>query len=250
VLTGFAPAAVGPPLTAALPTVTPTFVSKVSLLASTIGQNLSGSLAGPTAYVNNLYNVLLDRAPTVDEVNHWVFMLQTGVPRAQVAAQIYESPEHRGLQVDRFYQAFLHRTENATDRTYWVNIFLSGASETEVALQFILSPEYQAEHPDANSYVTGLYTDVLGRVPNSSEVAYWLQVLQNGASRADVAEAFLTSTEANQQLVNQMYRVFLGRTGDPSEVQFWVTLLQNHTLSPTGVAEGFLVSDEFYSRPR
>jgi hypothetical protein len=167
-----------------------------------------------------------------------------------VAAQIYESPEHRGLQVDRFYQTFLHRAPNPAERGYWVNTFLLGANETEVALLFVTSPEYQADHPDANSFVTGLYNDVLGRGATFSEVEFWVQALQNGASRADVAQAFLTSTEATQQLVNLDYRVYLGRAGDSEEVQFWVTLLQNQSLTPTTVAEGFLASDEFYSRPR
>jgi hypothetical protein len=250
VTTGFAPAIVGPAPTTIPATVAPTVVSKVFLLGSNVGQNLSGDVAGPTAYVNSLYHVLLNRAPTVDEVNHWVFQLQAGVARTEVATQIYDLPEHFDLIVQRYYQAFLHRDGSPGDRTYWVNQLLSGVSETEVARQFILSPEYQSEHVDSTVFVTGLYTDVLGRVPAASEVAYWVQILNNGASRSDVAEAFLTSTEANQQLVTLYYQVYLGRSGDAAEVQYWLALLESHSLSPAGVAVGFLSSAEFYSRPR
>lgn len=248
--TGFAQATVGPAATTGLPTVTPTVVSKVFLLGSNVGQSLAGDTAGPTAYVNSLYHVLLDRAPTVDEVNQWVFQLQAGVSRSVVAAQVYALPEHLDLIVQRYYLAFLHRTGSPDERAYWVNLLQSGVSETEVARQFILSPEYQSEHADSTSFVTGLYTDVLGRVPAATEVAYWVQILQNGASRSDVAEAFLTSTEANQQLVTLYYQVFLGRSANAAEVQYWLALLQSGSLSPTDVAVGFLTSAEFYGRPR
>jgi uncharacterized repeat protein (TIGR01451 family) len=72
---GFAQATVGTPPTPTPATVMPTLVSKVSLLGSNIGVDLTGNLAGPTAYVNSLYHLLLNRAPAVAEVNHWVFML-------------------------------------------------------------------------------------------------------------------------------------------------------------------------------
>jgi hypothetical protein len=93
-----------------------------------------------------------------------------------------------------------------------------------------------------------LYESVLGRSPSAGEVAGWQQVLQHGASRAAVAQAFLTSHGADLRLVDQYYAEYLGRPADAAGEQGWVALLQAHVLTPQAVGQAILASDEYFSR--
>jgi nitrous oxide reductase accessory protein NosL len=72
----------------------PSFVSKVQLL----GSNTNSLMADNIAYVNALYHQLFGRSPDQREVNTWVFELDAGVSRAQVADGIRRSAEHAGRQ--------------------------------------------------------------------------------------------------------------------------------------------------------
>ena len=86
-----------------------------------------------------------------------------------MATAIYQSPEHRGLQVTGYYQSFLGRTPSTAEQAVWVNAFLAGAREADVERAFLLSPEFQGLHTSATDLVASLYTNLLGRVGNAAE---------------------------------------------------------------------------------
>src|SRR5262249_30990713 len=157
--------------------------------------------------------------------------LESGVPRLQVVDAIWRSPEHRALEVQNDYQTFLHRAGGAAEVAGWVNVFLAGASEAQVARDILLSAEYQNAHASDAAFVAGLYTDVLGRVPDAAGQATWQQALQGGGSRAVVALAFLTSGEVDAALVNRYYTTYLHRNAGAAEAQGWVNTLTTGQLS-------------------
>jgi hypothetical protein len=206
---------------------------------------LAESAASPVGdYVHSLYRAVLHRAAEPAGLAAWVGALEAGLTRQQVAQGFWESPEHRGLQVDGFYATYLHRAADAPGRASWVSALLAGASEAEVARGFLTSAEYLQAHPDLPGFVRGLYADVLGRTPEAAELAGWVQA---GHSRASIADAFLHSPEELARLVGGLYAEFLGREGEPAGVQGWVAGLQGG-LSWSQAAVGFLASDEFLAR--
>jgi uncharacterized protein DUF4214 len=205
-----------------------------------------GTMAGNIAYVNALYNQVLGRVADVDGVNYWVYQLDLGTSRQQVADAIWESAEHRSLQVEQFYENFLHRAADQAGLNYWGSLFKNGASEADVAAGFLSSGEYQADHPGDAAFVTGLYQDTLGRSPDTTGLTYWESVLRSGASRPDVARAFLTSAEASQNVLDRFYAQFLGHGVDPQGLQAWIPALQAG--GQTTVADLILSSDEFLQR--
>src|SRR5262249_44424150 len=77
-----------------IPLVSPTAFGNVDLLGSQLLAGPQGDLMGQTAFVNALYQDVLGRPADVAGVNHWVGLLQAGVTRAQVAAAIWQTPEH------------------------------------------------------------------------------------------------------------------------------------------------------------
>jgi hypothetical protein len=231
------------PIGALFPQVDPTFSGKIQLLGNGPVDN--------TVFVNALYQQILGRAPDVDGLNSWIYQLDVGIlSRQQVAAGFWRSAEHRGEQVDLLYLTLLHRFSDPAGRAFWVNQFLQGAGEDDVAAQFFASAEYQAQHSGNATFVAGLYQDVLLRNPDAGGQAFWLQRLQAGSSRADVARAILTSQEGAQTLLNRYYLQYLARTPDPVAEQVWLTPLESGGLATSLVAESIIASDEFLARAK
>jgi hypothetical protein len=197
-------------------------------------------------YINGLYHTLLSREADSAGLTNWVVALHNGESRQQIVSAIWGSAEHRGIEVDQFYATFLHRTENAAERAAWVNVMQGGTGELQVAENFILSPEYQSSHATNVSYVIGLYNDVLGRSAASAEISYWSQALLSSATRAQLAGAFLTSSESYTEILNQAYLNILHRSPDAVGEQAWLAQLQSGKATPQDVSMAFLASGEFY----
>jgi hypothetical protein len=148
-------------------------------------------------YVRQLYRTLLSREADEARLNGWVAALRAGVSRSDVARGFSTSAEYRGLQVDRYYATYLHRQADAIGRTHWVNALLAGQSESALRQGFLTSAEYLSRHADTPSFLTGLYTDVLGRAPDQQGLAFWEEIARRGASREALAQGFLTFAEAD-----------------------------------------------------
>ncbi len=201
-----------------------------------------------TKVVTDLYATLLRRAPSAAELNSWGLPLQWGlVSRAQVAQGIWDSPEHRGIEVVQYYQTYLHRTPGPGEVAIWVNAFAAGAGETDVQIAIVSSPEYAADHPTSAGYVAALYQDALGRAPDGSSDAY-VAALGQGVSRAEVALFILTSPEKELDLINGFYSSFLRRTPSPAEAQPWLMAMQLGMAAET-VGQEILGSLEYWTLP-
>jgi hypothetical protein len=183
----------------AVPFVPPNFIGKVLFL----GSQTPGQLAADGAFVNGLYEKLLDRAPDQGEVNAWVFLLEAGVSRAVVADDIFSSPEHQALQMTGFYQTFLGRTASAAEEAAWLRVFQAGANEAAVEQAFRASPEFRALHANFQGPTAFLaqvvgqdYTRFLGRTAVNSEVMSWVGAIESGLLTQDaVAVLMLASPE-------------------------------------------------------
>jgi hypothetical protein len=201
-----------------------------------------------TTFVTGLYNNLLNRAPDSSGLAHWVGLIQSGMSNAQVADGIWRSVEHRGIQVDAFYNMFLHRAADPAGRAFWINVLTSGQlDEIQVAGSFLTSNEYLFEHSTPDAFVTGLYLDVLARLPSNPELVNWENVLfVNGAGF--VAAGLLTSPEAAVGIINNDYLNYLGRLPDPSGLDNWLSQLETNRASVESVAVGILGSAEYAAK--
>src|SRR5262249_4737832 len=121
----------------------------------------------------NLYQAILNRPPDADGLTYWASELEAGLATSAVAQALWNSPEHRLQQVNRYYADFLHRTPAADEQAFWVDALRNGESEEDVQAAFLNSAEYAAAHPGSGWFVNGLYQDVLGWAPNLAMVAPW-----------------------------------------------------------------------------
>jgi hypothetical protein len=220
--------------------------------APTLQQPPLGSPAPPAddadLYVRALYRKILQREAEATGLALWVGLLNSGVPRSTIVQAMWESPEHRGIQVDQFYATYLRRPADRPGRAAWINALEHGMSEDEVSRGFLTSEEYRQAHSDTTAYLKGLYANVLGRTADAAGMAAWQQAAQGGLSHAALADGFLQSAEQAQRLVDQHYARYLRRFAEPAGKEVWVEALLKHRLSPAQIAKEFLAADEFFAR--
>lgn len=97
-------------------------------------------------------------------------------------------------------------------------------------------------------YAMQLYRDTLFREAEGAGLTYWQDVLASGAqSRAEVANAFLSSTEfqAHAGALARLYFAAFARTPDEAGMTHWMEQMLNQNQSLEKVAQGFADSSEF-----
>ena len=223
----------------------PPVVSKISLLASTLG---TARVEAATRYVQHLFVDLLGRQPDENGLALWVGTLLGGASRADVARAIWNTTESRSLRLDPLYRQVLRRSPDDAGRQHFLDRLAQGATEAEIAVDLLTSAEYLAAHPDAETFLSGLYNDVLGRALDDGARAFWLPQLADPANLANVARGVVTSAESSARVVGQWYGNYLHRAGAAAGVQFYVDQLITGRASFTDVAVALLASDEYFRR--
>lgn len=98
----------------------------------------------------------------------------------------------------RMYEGLLGRTADLTGAQAWIQRMEDGMTAKEVTQGFLDSAEYQSKGINTNEYfVDVLYMYALDRAPDAVGRAKWLNDLNTGSSKADVAMGIVGSDEAN-----------------------------------------------------
>jgi hypothetical protein len=200
-------------------------------LPSFLGTSANG------AYVENLYETLLDRTADPGAAG-FVTMLNNGSSRATVVSDIVHSTEYLTDEVQALYVTYLHRAADPGGLQHFVGVLTSGGTVEQVEEAIAGSPEYFQLHGGTNeAFLTAIYYDALGRGGSPAEQAGFLQGLNAGTfSRAQVAAAIFGSAEYQQDLVEYYYQEFLGRNADPGGLAAWEAQLKS------GMTDGQLVA--------
>ena len=130
-----------------------------------------------TAYVRGLYLNLLDRNADAAGLQFWTSMLEpdpASVALHQlVVAGIWDSLEHRGIQVDDYYATFPFDS-GPGGPMHFVQRLMNGEGEADIADEFRTTLGIPARlHPNADAFVKGLYFDVLSGSAGTAELSYW-----------------------------------------------------------------------------
>ena len=173
-------------------------------------------------FVEILYKTFFDREPEGDGIKFWLDQLSSGtMDRFAVANGFIFSPEwadkcaEYGIRsgggvptksidpteltfkfVERMYTTAMGRDYDEGGRDYWANE-LSNFRITgeQVGASFFLSDEMTGFNLDDKEFVNRLYKTFMDREADSDGAAYWIKVLGEGASRADVVFGFTRSPE-------------------------------------------------------
>jgi hypothetical protein len=183
--------------------------------------------ATPNArFIQGMYQDLLGQSPSSSELQSLVNLLQSGATRNQVALVIENSAQYRSALVRSFYLSLLGRQPTSAELAAGENALESGTSDEQLEAVILGSPGFYAHSGGTNaSFVKALYGDLLARPPTSLESQNWLNALAGGMTRAEVAQALLTSSEYRGDLVSGWYQRFLRRPATPAERAAGVNVL-------------------------
>jgi hypothetical protein len=198
-------------------------------------------------FVASLYEDILGRGPTDAEMVHWGQKLDRGQSRLKVAQTIWNTDEHRRLQVDQWSMQLLGHAPNARQEARWVNLLRRGRGEIAVEQAILMSPEYRRAHPTMASFLAGLNHDVLNQAGDPFEPSQArLRRHRGPVSRATMARAVLTSPAAAAILAQQDATTFVGRPAMTQEARADGLALRRGPTAPARIAERILASPAFY----
>jgi len=152
-------------------------------------------------WIPQAYENILRRQPTATEVSEWVNAFKGGLTQNELTAALVSSTEDAALLatnsssnwIASVYGELLLRTASTSEIAYWSGVIQNGASRQTVVELIEQSAEYRQLQGD--SWVQGLYQNLLKRTGSSSEVGYWTNQLLNGTSQETVLVDFLISNE-------------------------------------------------------
>lgn len=118
------------------------------------------------------------------------------------ASMAFDS-DGNGGQAYRLYQAAFNRTPDSSGLGFQINALDSGFSLTQVAQNFINSPEFAKTYGSLSDsqFVTQLYANVLHRAADSGGLAYHVNNLAGGVTRAQTLVGFSESPENQAALI-------------------------------------------------
>jgi Ig-like domain from next to BRCA1 gene/Domain of unknown function (DUF4214) len=199
-----------------------------------------------TAYVSALYRDVLQRSAGYDGLNAWVPGLDNGSKTfAEVARSFITSTEYHQIRVRDMFSAYLHR---GIDDYSLSNYVKSGGSLRSMRISILTSQEYYSLHgSNGQGYVTALYQDLLGRTPRYGDAQTWVNMMNNGHSRADVASGIYASPEGYGRVIDSLYGAFLKRAADaPGKAQN--LQMMERGVTEEDIAVGLLTSAEYVNR--
>ena len=154
-------------------------------------------------------------------------------------------------------------TSDHQDFEYYRYIVRDPENANSFYLEFAANRDIQMTGPDGaavptptppqgvEGFVDRLYSVALGRTPDITGKASWVNVLETGCSTgADVARGFLYSPEfvnrglSTNDFVTVLYRTFFGREPDQAGLDSWVSAINGGT-SREDVIGGFIDSVEW-----
>jgi hypothetical protein len=96
----------------------------------------------PAGWVRQLYQDILGRQPSTDEVSYWTSRLAAGTSRAVVARGFLLSTERLTTVIDGYYDELLGRSIDPSGSASWVAAIQNGSRTEEVIGGIVASEEY------------------------------------------------------------------------------------------------------------
>ncbi|MCR4649428.1 MAG: DUF4214 domain-containing protein [Lachnospiraceae bacterium] len=174
-----------------------------------------------SAFVTDLYKLMLGRTPDAAGKADWVNQLKKGKSREQIFAGFANSAEYYkicsklkitagyweagynpnqlnsvNMFVERLYKVCLGRIGDKDGQIDWVNKLIKGQiTGSKCAHDFIFSEEYVKKKLSNGDYVKNLYKAFMGREYDQAGYNDWVNKLKKGMSRDEVFAGFANSTE-------------------------------------------------------
>ena len=209
-------------------------------------QQADGLAQANQTYLRHLYLDLLGRAITPAEEKLLLNLLDTGYSRYQIAQKVIATQEYRMKLVQSFYTKFLNRAADSNELNFYATLLANGVTDEQVIRTIVSSDEYFSNAGATNSGFLGqLYQELLGRPIDPGALNYFLQFLQTGHTRQQVADQVMNSQEYLANVVQNLYEDLLNRPADSGELTFFVGFLANGGTDEGAIAL-IVIGDEYF----
>jgi len=199
------------------------------------------------AKVNQLFIDLLGREADDNGLAFFANELVRGTPLTEISRAIQNSFEYRSRVVGDLYVKHLGRVPEAEGLNAQIAALAAGASIKDIEAGILSSAEYFGRNGgSADTFLQALYRDALGRPIDPEGMAVWMNNLNGGLSRLEVALRILLSQENLQKDVQRLYQKYLKRFGEEAGVQNWVTQFQVGARDQD-IITAFVTSSEYAS---
>jgi len=183
-----------------------------------------------TTQITNAFNAIHRAAPAASDISSWNTTLNNGVTTVanMITSLSNDSIGQITQGVTALYQAAFNRAPDTGGLTYWVQqIQANGNSIYAIGQAFLTSQEavnlYGSPTSNSLSFVTALYTQVLGRTPSSSELAYYTSGTGNTSPGLTLTH-FAQSPEATTNFASAMTTFLNAAAGGSTTVYTTSTL--------------------------
>lgn len=226
-------------------------ISNAEFLSFASGDTVALAHSDEEAAALRLYQGILGRDADVDGAKAFVEAVNAGASLNDIANTFLNSDEFGGANnaadINELYQALLGRDAEEGGSAAWQELLAAGGSLADIAAAIAVSAEAQELDASNATFVNDLYVNVLGRDAEEAGLNNWVDALFNGASRADVAQAIVGSSEAsdkaNSDFVDALYQSALDRPADEAGKAVWTEALAAG-VSQADVALGIVGSAE------
>ena len=105
--------------------------------------------------------------------------------------------------VEALYKQVLGRNSDADGKAFWVNTLANGTSRDELKANFLAAAKANNEDLSAfdtsnQQFLSDVYSALLNRSVDSSGLEHWMNLLNNGTSRAEVVASIIEAINANK----------------------------------------------------
>jgi hypothetical protein len=97
-------------------------------------------------------------------------------------------------------------------------------------------------------FVKALYKDLQGREGDPTGVNYWVDNMNKGMSKREVAKKFLSSKEYSRKIVTKYYGWFFDRKPDQGGLKHYAEMVQKNNWTEREILIEFCVSEEFWNK--
>ncbi len=185
---------------------------------------------GADAYVTQLYYEVVGRPPEPDELETGIGFVNSGpAATSTFVRDLQDSDEVVTAEVEGLYQDLLDRDPDGFGAPIFSEI-LRTPQGFETALASILaSDEYFLTQGGGTNegFLQSVYSDVLGRLIDGVGQGDFLEALENGVGRFEVASIIVGSVEASEDLIDETYADLLLRAPDAVGQPAFLESLQN-----------------------
>ena len=118
--------------------------------------------------------------------------------------------------VDALYQQVLGRAADADGKAFWASALANGTSRDELKASFLAAAKANNEDLttfyNANEqFLSNVYSALLNRGVDNSGLEFWMNLLQNGVSRAEVVASIIEAINANP--ASEDYAIYNAKMG-------------------------------------